>query len=54
MSVLTYNIKLEFKSKEDENSLIDLLLEHQKVWNYMSEFSFKQKKIDKKIRVSVI
>ena len=49
MSVLTYNIKLEFKSKEDENSLIDLLLEHQKVWNYMSEFAFKQKKIDKKI-----
>ena len=49
MSVLTYNIKLEFKSKEEENLLLNLLSEHQKVWNYMSEIAFKMKKIDKKI-----
>ena len=49
MSTLTYSIKLEFKSKEEENFLLDLLLEHQKVWNYMSEIAFKMKKIDKKI-----
>lgn len=49
MNTLTYSIRLEFKSKEEENSLIDLLLEHQKVWNYMSEIAFKMKKIDKKM-----
>lgn len=49
MSILTYNIRLEFQKQEDKNSLVDLLLEHQKVWNYMSGYAFKSKKIDKKL-----
>jgi len=49
MNILTYNIKLEFLSQEDKDSLIDLLLEHQKVWNHMSEYVFNSKKVDKKI-----
>lgn len=49
MSILTYNIKLNFEKPEDKDSLIDLLLEHQKVWNYMSEYVFKSKKVDKKL-----
>ena len=48
-NILTYNIKLEFQSKEDENSLMDFLLEHQKVWNHISEFVYNTGKIDKKI-----
>jgi putative transposase len=48
MNVLTYNIRLEFQKQEDKNSLMDLLLEHQKVWNHMSEKTFKSKKLDKK------
>jgi hypothetical protein len=49
MNVLTYNIKLEFKCKEDKESLINLLLEHQKVWNHMSEYVFNSKVLDKKL-----
>jgi len=49
MNILTYNIKLEFQNQKDKDSLIDLLLEHQKVWNYMSEYVFKSKKVDKKL-----
>ena len=49
MNILTYNIKLEFQKKEDKNSLVGLLLEHQKVWNYMSEYAFGSKKVDKKL-----
>ena len=39
----TYNIKLEFKSKEDKERLIQTFLVHQKVWNYISEYVFKTK-----------
>lgn len=49
-NVLTYNIRLEFQKQEDKNSLLDLLLEHQKAWNHMSEYvfkTFKSKKVDK-------
>jgi predicted transposase len=49
MNILTYNIKLEFQEQEDKNLLLDLLLEHQKVWNYMSQYAFKSKKLDKKL-----
>lgn len=49
MSVLTYNIRLEFQSQENRDSFIDLLLEHQKVWNYLSEYVFQSGKIDKKV-----
>ena len=48
-NVITYNIKLEFQSKEDQNLLLDLLLEHQKVWNHISQFIFKTKTSSKKI-----
>ncbi len=48
-NVLTYNIRLEFQKQEDKSALIDLLLEHQKVWNYMSEYVFESKKVDKKL-----
>jgi putative transposase len=48
-SVITYNIKLEPKSKEEFDLLNNTLLEHQKVWNYISDWTFKNKKINKKI-----
>jgi len=32
-NVITYNILLEFQNKEDKNLLLDLLLEHQKVFS---------------------
>jgi putative transposase len=48
-NVLTYNIKLEFQKPEDKNALVDLLLEHQKVWNHMSEYVFRSGKVDKKL-----
>ena len=49
MPNLTYNIKLKFSSKEDECLMIQTLLEHQKVWNYLSEYVYKSKNIDKKL-----
>ncbi len=49
MNILTYNIKLDFQKKEDKNALVDLLLEHQKVWNHMSEYVFKSKNVNKKL-----
>ena len=49
MNVLTYNIKLQFQKQEDKISLVDLLLEHQKVWNYMAEYVFNSKNVDKKL-----
>lgn len=49
MNILTYNIRLDFQKQEDKNALVDLLLEHQKVWNYMSEYVFKSGKLDKKL-----
>ena len=48
-NTLTYNIRLEFLKQEDRIALVDLLLEHQKVWNYMSEYAFNSRKIDEKI-----
>lgn len=49
MSIITYNIKLEFQKQEDKDALTDLLLEHQKVWNHMSSYVFESGKIDKKL-----
>lgn len=49
MCNLTYNIRLEFNNQEESDLLKSLLLEHQKVWNYMSEFVFDSGIIDKKI-----
>lgn len=48
MNVLTYNIKLELKNKKEHDLLLSTLLEHQKVWNYLSEFVFNSKRVDKK------
>jgi IS605 OrfB family transposase len=48
-SILTYNIKLEFQKQENKDALVDLLLEHQKVWNYMSKWTFNTKKWSKKL-----
>ena len=49
MNTLTYNIRLEFNNQEESDLLKSLLLEHQKVWNYMSKFVFDSGIIDKKI-----
>ena len=49
MSVITYNIKLEVKSPEDGDLVYKTLLEHQKVWNYISEYVFNNKCFDKKL-----
>jgi len=49
MNILTYNIKLEPKDKEEYDLLYSTLLEHQKVWNYMSEYVFKSKNVDKRL-----
>ena len=46
---ITYNIRLQTSSKEDNNLLLDTLLEHQKVWNYMSQQTFQTKQINKKL-----
>ena len=47
-NVLTYNIRLKVK-EEDFNLLHSTLLEHQKVWNHMSEFVFNTKITDKRL-----
>lgn len=47
--VITYNIKLEPKNEEEFDLLYNTLLEHQKVWNFISDWTFKHKKINKKI-----
>jgi IS605 OrfB family transposase len=48
-SVITYNIKINNKNKEEYQLLYDTMLEHQKVWNHMSEYIFETKNIDKKL-----
>jgi len=48
-SVITYNIKLSPKNQEEFDLLYNTLLEHQKVWNHMSEYVFNSKKVDKKL-----
>ena len=46
-NIITYNIRLEFQSQEDEAILFNTLLEHQKVWNHMSDYAFKTKNVSK-------
>lgn len=46
---ITYNIKLLTLSEEDHNLLLSTLIEHQKVWNHMSQNTFQTKQIDKKL-----
>jgi hypothetical protein len=49
MSNITYNIKISFINKKDYNLLLDTLLEHQKIWNYISQDTFNNKDVNKKI-----
>lgn len=46
---LTYNIKLQTLSEEEHNLLLETLIQHQKVWNHMSQKTFQSKQIDKKL-----
>ncbi len=49
MSNITYNIKLQTHCQEDYNILLQTLIEHQHIWDYISEDTFKNNKVDKKI-----
>ena len=49
MSNLTYNIRIHTVCQEESNLLLQTLLEHQKIWNHISQDAFKHKNIDKKI-----
>jgi len=48
-SVITYNTRIFPKSKEEFQLLYDTMLQHQKVWNHMSHYTFKTKNINKKL-----
>lgn len=48
-SVITYNTRIFPKSKKEFQLLFDTMLEHQKVWSYMSEYTFKTKNVNKKL-----
>lgn len=48
-NIITYNIKLYTKCQEDFDSIYQTFLEHQKVWNHMSNYTFKTKNINKKL-----
>ncbi len=47
-NILTYNIKIFPRNKEDFDLLYDTMLEHQKVWNHISNYTFKTKNMNKK------
>ena len=47
--VVTYNARLFTKNKEEYQLLYKTILEHQKVWNHMSKYTFKTKNINKKL-----
>ena len=47
--VITYNTRIFPKNKENFQLLLDTMLEHQKVWNYMSHYTYKTKNINKKL-----
>lgn len=46
---ITYNIQLLPKNQEDFDKIFDTLKEHQNVWNYMSQDTFNNKDVNKKI-----
>jgi IS605 OrfB family transposase len=48
-NIITYNIKLHTECQEDFDSMYQTFLEHQKVWNHMSNYTFKTKNINKKL-----
>ena len=45
---ITYNISLLTQSEEDHNLLLSTLIEHQKIWDHLSQWVFQTKLIDKK------
>ena len=47
--VITYNTRIFPKVKEEFQLLYNTMLEHQKVWNHMSNYTFKTKNISKKL-----
>ena len=38
--MITYNVKLKFACKEDQERLNKTFLVHKKIWNYISEYVF--------------
>ena len=44
----TYNVKLKFKSPEDKQKLLDAMIIHNDIWNYISNVVFTHDKIEKK------
>ena len=46
---ITYNIQILPKNQEDFDKIFDTLKEHQKIWNYISNDTFKNKDINKKV-----
>jgi len=48
-SVITYNTRIFPENKENFQLLYDTMIQHQKVWNHMSNYTFKTKNINKKL-----
>lgn len=48
-SVITYNTRIFPKNKEEFQLLYDTMIQHQKVWNHVSNYTFKTKNINKKL-----
>ena len=40
--MITYNVRLEFESEENQERLMDTFRIHQKIWNHLSEYIFKK------------
>jgi IS605 OrfB family transposase len=45
---LTYNVRLQASSEVDRQLLFSTLIEHQKVWNHLSQWVYQTKLVDKK------
>jgi len=48
-SILTYNTRIFPKNKEEFKLLYNTMIQHQKVWNHVSNYTFKTKNINKKL-----
>jgi putative transposase len=48
-NIITYNIKIYPENQEDFKLIYATMLEHQKVWNHLSNYTFKTKNINKKL-----
>lgn len=49
--ILTYNVRLEFKSEDNKEQILKILEYHQTIWNFVSGniFKNKKKKLDRKV-----